>query len=37
MWSKEKTIELPLNITDPVLGGVANPEMTKNNLITADV
>ena len=29
---KEKTIELPLNITDPVLGGAANPEMTKNNL-----
>ena len=28
---KEKTIELPLNITEPVLGGSANPEMTKNN------
>jgi len=29
---KEKTIELPLSITEPVLGGTTNPEMTKNNL-----
>ena len=29
---KEKTIELPLSITEPVLGGSPNPEMTKDNL-----
>ena len=28
---KEKTIDLPLNITEPVLGGNPKPEMTKNN------
>ena len=28
---KEKTIELPLNITEPVLGGSPNPEITKDN------
>ena len=28
---KEKTIELPLSITEPVLGGSPNPEMTKDN------
>ena len=28
---KEKTLELPLNITEPVLGGASNLEMTKNN------
>ena len=28
---KEKTLEVPLNITEPILGGSANKTMTKNN------
>ena len=29
---KEKPLEVPLSITEPVLGGRANPSMTKDNL-----
>mgnify|MGYP001166262631 CR=1 FL=1 len=31
LGKKEKTLEIPMSITDPVLGGLANPSMTKNN------
>ena len=33
LGKKEKTLEVPLSITDPVFGGSANPSSTKNNNI----
>ena len=32
LGNKEKTLEVPLSITEPVLGGSARTSMTRNNL-----
>jgi len=32
LGAKEKTLEVPLSITEPVLGGSATTSMTRNNL-----
>ena len=30
LGKREKTLDIPLSITEPVLGGSVNPAMTKN-------
>ena len=30
LGKKERTLEIPLSITEPVLGGLSNPAMAKN-------
>ena len=32
LGKKERTLEVPMSITEPVLGGMPNPEMAKKSI-----
>ena len=32
LGKKERTLEIPLSITDPVMGGMSNPSMAKQDV-----